>query len=96
MKSVVVSDKAESDLADIADYISLDNPRRALSFTEELEARFVDIGERPMSFPARPDWGVNKRSAVHGRYVIIFLVNDEDIKILRVVHGARDIDEMFS
>ena len=96
MRLVTVSNRAESDLADIADYISLDNPRRALSFAEELEARFVDIGERPMSFPARPEWGMNKRSAVHGRYVIIFRVNDEYIEILRVAHGARDIDEMFS
>ena len=96
MRLVTVSNRAESDLADIADYISLDNPRRALSFAEELEARFVDIGERPMSFPARPEWGINKRSVVHGRYVIIFRVNDEYIEILRVAHGARDIDEMFS
>jgi toxin ParE1/3/4 len=96
MKPVIVSSRAENDLADIADYISLDDPRRALSFTEELEARFVDVGERPLSFPARPEWGMNKRSAVHGRYVIIFRVNDEHIEILRVAHGARDLDEMFS
>ena len=96
MKPVAVSDRAEHDLADIADYISLDNPRRALSFAEELEAQFVAIGERPMSFPARPEWGMNKRSTVHGRYVIIFQVNEDHIEILRVVHGARDLDEMFS
>ena len=96
MKPVTVSDRAEADLADIADYISLDNPRRALSFADELEARFDDICERPMSFPARPEWGVDKRSAVHGRYVIIFRANDDDIEILRVVHGARDLDELFS
>jgi toxin ParE1/3/4 len=96
MKPVTVSRLAESDLNEIADYISLDDPRRALSFTEELAARFFDIGERPMSFPARPEWGINKRSAVHGRYVIIFRVNDDHVEILRVAHGARDLDEMFS
>ena len=93
---VIVSRGAENDLADITDYISRDNPWRALSFAEELEARFIEVGERPFSFSARPEWGNGKRSAVHGRYVIIFQILDDHVKIFRVVHGARDLDELFS
>jgi plasmid stabilization system protein ParE len=33
------SDRAEADLEDVADYIALHNPRRAVSFVRELRAR---------------------------------------------------------
>ncbi len=95
MKPVIVSRRAEHDLADIADYISPDFPQRALSFIEELEAYFISIGERPLSFTSRPEWGADKRSAVYGRYVIVFRTYDDHVEILRVVHGARDLDELF-
>jgi toxin ParE1/3/4 len=95
MIPVIVSLRAEQDLADIIDYISRDNPIRALSFADELEAYFLKIGERPNSFSPRPEWGAEKRSAVYGRYVIIFKTNDDHIEILRVAHGARDLDDMF-
>lgn len=95
MKPLVVSKQAEQDLADLADYIAFDFPRRALSFVEEIEAYFDQIGDRPLSFSPRPEWGSGKRSAVYGRYVVIFQTNETRTEILRVVHGARDIDELF-
>jgi toxin ParE1/3/4 len=95
MMPVVISSRAVQDLADITDYISRDNPVRALSFANELEAHCMKIGERPLSFPGRTEWGADKRSAVYGRYVVIFKLNEDHVEVLRVVHGARDIDEMF-
>jgi plasmid stabilization system protein ParE len=32
---------------------------------------------------------------VHGNYLIIYRVRDEAVQILRVVHGARDLDALF-
>jgi toxin ParE1/3/4 len=93
---MMVSREAVNDLADITDYISRDNPVRALSFAEELEAHFTEICKRPLSFSPRPEWGKGRHSAIYGRYVIIFHVHSDQIKILRVVHGARDIDELFA
>ena len=95
MRRIVVSRRAEDDLADITDYISQDNPELALSFALELQGKFTQISERPMSFPLRAEWGSDKRAALHGRYLIIFKVFDELVEILRIAHGARDIDEMF-
>ncbi len=96
MKSMIVSREAVNDLADITDYISRDNPVRALSFAEELEAHFTEICKRPLSFSPRPEWGKGRYSAIYGRYIIIFDVHSDQIKILRVVHGASDIDELFA
>jgi len=36
---VYFTDEAEADLEEIADYIALDNPDRAVSFMEELRAK---------------------------------------------------------
>ena len=38
-----VTTVAERDLADIGDYIALDNHRRAASFIDEIEARVAEI-----------------------------------------------------
>ena len=32
---------------------------------------------------------------MHGNYVIVHRVRDEMVQILRVVHGARDLDVLF-
>ena len=32
---------------------------------------------------------------MHGNYVIVHRVRDEAVQILRVVHGARDLDALF-
>ena len=40
---------------DIADFIALDSPERAVSFIAEIEAKMMEAAERPGSFPARRD-----------------------------------------
>jgi toxin ParE1/3/4 len=87
--------QASRDLGAIADYILDDNPGRAVSFVDELWARFRQIAERPLSFQARPDLGPGLRSALHGNYLIVFLIENEGVVIARVVHGARDIESLF-
>lgn len=66
--------EASRDLDAIADYILEDDPARAVGFVDELTARFRVIAERPLSFPARPEFGPGLRSALYGNYVIIFLM----------------------
>ncbi len=95
MTKYVIAKEVERDLNDIANYIGKDNPERALSFVREIRSRFSDIAERPYSFPAHDEWGTDLRSAVHGRYHIIFAIIDDVVHIARVIHGARDIDGLF-
>jgi toxin ParE1/3/4 len=95
MKKPVIAKQAEYDLGDIADYIARDNPERALSFTQEIRKQFNEVAERPLSFQSHDEWGVGLRSALFGRYHIIFSVIDDTVYVLRVIHGARDIDGLF-
>lgn len=41
------------------------------------------------------DFGVGCRSFAVGDYVIVYCVEAEDVLILRVSHGRRDIEALF-
>jgi plasmid stabilization system protein ParE len=45
----------KGDLDNIADYIAQDNPRRAVSFVQEIRARFHEIRHNPLLYELRPD-----------------------------------------
>ena len=95
MPRLVVLPAAREDLIGIGDFIARDNPVRALSFVAELEARMHQVAERPESFPARGDLHEGLRAARHGRYLIFFLPLDDEVRIVRVLHGARDLPGVF-
>ena len=50
-----ISGEAQRDLVAIGQHIAQDNPARALSFIDEITAKFRHVAERPLSFPARED-----------------------------------------
>ncbi len=87
--------QAEADLEGIGDRIADGNPARAVTYVRELRERVERIGEFPHAGPPRPQWGDGIRIAVHGKYLIVYRVRDETVQILRVVHGARDLDALF-
>jgi toxin ParE1/3/4 len=93
--SFVLRRAAANDIDDIAAYIQEDNPSRAQSFTEEISQKISVITERPLSFPARDDVAPNLRSALLGHYLIFFRVHSNNVEILRVIHGARDLESIF-
>jgi toxin ParE1/3/4 len=90
-----ISDEARRDLTGIGQYIAQDNPARALSFIDEMTAKFRIVAERPLSFPARDDWHPDLRSSLHRPYVIVFRVTDDHVDIVRIFHGARDIPNLL-
>lgn len=91
----VISPHAANDIDNIANYIALDNPDRAVSFALEIRQRFRVIAERPFSFPEKAEWGRNKRSSLIGKYHILFEVKDDVVQIQRIMHGARDIGNLI-
>jgi toxin ParE1/3/4 len=82
---------ARDDLIDITLYIAQDNPVRALSFVDELEAKCMGLGRMPGLGTARPDLGTDIHMFPHGRYLIFYREHEDNIRIERVMHGARDI-----
>jgi toxin ParE1/3/4 len=92
---LVIKSVAKKDLRNIATYIGKDNPERAISFVAEIDQKIRLLTERPFSFPAHEEWQDGLRSALHGQYHIIFEVADDEVIVLRVLHGARNIADIL-
>ncbi len=95
MARLVILPAARADLIEIADFIAQDEPRRALSFVAEIEARMREAAKRPGSFPARDELHEGLRAARHGRYLIFFVEAGDEVRVVRILHGARDLPRVF-
>jgi toxin ParE1/3/4 len=95
MHSVRIRRVASNDMDEIAAYIGQDNPGRAESFTDEISNKIATVAERPLSFRSRDDLMPGLRSALIGNYLILFLFGDDEVDIVRVVYGARDLESLF-
>jgi toxin ParE1/3/4 len=85
----------ELDLDDIAAYIAADNRRRAITFVQEIRAEIKRIGQSPQHYQLRPDIGPDARIGVVGRYVILFWIDGDVVRIERVVQGNRLLPRLF-
>lgn len=95
MKPLIFAPAARADLRAIGAYIARDDPDRALSFVAELHAKAAQAAERPRSFPARDDLSPGLHAALHGRYLILFRDLPDNVRIVRVLHGARDLKRVL-
>ena len=85
----------ESDLNEIVEWIANDSPQRALSFIKEIREAFARIGAGPLKYQLRPELGADARLAVVERYVVLFRISGEAIRIERVVFGGRDLQSLL-
>ena len=85
----------EGDLDDISSYIAQDNPRRAVTFIQDIRVKFLDVQRNPLLYQLRPDIGEEARMATVGNYAILFRVIGEVVRIERVTYGGRDLPAMF-
>ena len=86
---------ARDDLQKIGDYIGQHNPVRAQSFVRELRDHCRRVAEYPRRHRLREEFGAGVRGVVHGAYLILYTPRDDGLVVIeRVVHGARDLDEI--
>lgn len=88
---LVVTAAARDDLEQIATFIARENPARAVTFLDELEARLQRLTFMPYAYPLVPRYEASGvRRAVHGNYLILYRVRGDAVVIRNVVHGSRD------
>ena len=51
--------------------------------------------QAPLSYSGREDLAAGLRMAALGHYVIFFRVSGEQVRIERVLHGARDLPSII-
>jgi toxin ParE1/3/4 len=83
-----LSPHVPGDLEEIADFIAKDSPRHAVRVLRLLRARMKEIA-------GQPELGADARLAVVGRYVILFRIRQNAVRIERVVHGGRDLPALL-
>jgi toxin ParE1/3/4 len=86
-----MSRRADVDLAEITDFIALDNSERAFEFEDELVAQARKIAQAPLGYVERPELKEGLRSCAYGDYMIFFTIDDQGIRIERILHGSRDL-----
>ena len=77
------------DALDIADYIDIDNPTAAFAIYEEIHHQIAMLSNYPHM--GRLGRVVGTRELIINRtpYIAAYLVNENAIIILRILHGAQ-------
>ncbi len=96
MASLRVSPEAETDLDDIWVYVAQESQslERADQFLDRFAAFFVRLTENPYLGRRRDDLRPGYRSFPVSDYVVIYRVAGEEVLLLRIIRGSRDIPEL--
>jgi toxin ParE1/3/4 len=87
---------AETDILEIWDYIADDSLAAADRWVDHLDEQFRVLATQPMMGRARDELAPGVRSFPFGRYVVFYVPLADGIDVVRVLHGARDIDAVFN
>lgn len=97
MSRLIVAPSARDDLDAIWDYIAIENDNPAAA--EKLLGRFQEtcsLLSRNSGLGASCDWlGSGLRRLPVWPYIIFYSPIDDGVEILRVIHGARNIEALF-
>lgn len=80
--------EAIQDRETIYDYIETDNPTAALTLDELFEKKASRLVDHP-DLGRRGRAGGTRERVVHQRYVLIYDVTGDSVRVLRVLHAAR-------
>lgn len=96
-RRVAWTETAWRDLERIADYIADDSPGYAAAFVRRVRDRsrsLDELSERGRVVPEVADSRI--RELMIGSFRLIYEVADEDVYVLALIHGARDLRTLWS
>ena len=79
----------------ITDYIAVDSLTAALGFYDEIDRVLTMIARYPAIGEAVEQLSPGLRRFTLGNYLLFYCHADDKIELIRVLHGARDIDQLF-
>lgn len=95
MPLVLRTPQSKSDYTEIWDFIAQNDEGAASSLLRLFDEKVLLIATSPQIGRARPELGTNLRSFPVGNYLIFYRPLTEGMELIRVLHGARDIDPDF-
>lgn len=94
MTRVVHSQKARDDLLSIWSYIAEDNTKAADKLLDDIDEKCSLLGKNPKIGQSRPDISPAMRYFPVKNYLILYQEQSFGIEFIRVLHGARDLNEI--
>jgi plasmid stabilization system protein ParE len=92
----VLSDRALDDLADIYEFIALENPAAAERFVDSVTDKISSLASAGNRGVSRDNIAEGLRAFPFKQRCIYFRIINDEFHVLRVLHGRRDItSELF-
>lgn len=85
------TERARRDLRDIWHYIERSDASAADRQLRRIASKILQISQVPGMGRLRPELSESLRSFTEGRYIIFYELEESVLRIVRVMHTARDI-----
>lgn len=95
MSSYSFTPEAVNDLGGIYSYVAHEDMVAARQLLDRITELFRKLSTMLGLGRKRPELGQDIRSFPTGKYVIYYRVVEEGVQLMRIMHGARDVEKMF-
>jgi len=95
MPELIISPEAETDLLEIWLYIVEDSPVNADRYLDKLNDKALNLCEFSEIGIDRPELAKDLKSFPVDDYLLYYKSTDTGIELVRVLHGSRDIKQLF-
>jgi len=95
MPPLRISPRATLDLLEIWNYIADDSIENADLFLDQLDETMRKLRAHPGMGRQREELAPRIRSFPYQRYVIFYRADSSSVEIVRILHGARDVEDGF-
>jgi len=95
MPTVLRTSQAHLDLVEIAFRIAGESPAAADQWLDLIAEKCQLLARMPELGRKRPDLAPELRGLPVGNYIIFYRPMNDGIQVIRVLHGARDLPQLF-
>lgn len=93
----ILSPEADDDLDQIFDYTEKEfGYKQAVIYLSECEIQFNKLANNPTIGRERPEIRPELYSFPYQSHIIFYRIMQDHIRIVRVIHGSRDIPKQFT
>jgi toxin ParE1/3/4 len=95
VRKVVFTPLAEADLREAWRHIAQHDPLAADRFFDAISERAANLSQFPERGAPREELGARIRMLVEGHYLVFYRVDEDAVRVVRVLHGSRDLTRLF-
>ena len=96
MSRYIISPEAKQDLRDIRNYIARDNPSAARHLVESIREKCRTLVDFPNMGRSYNDIAPELRGVPIDGYIMLYRLIEDNVEIVRVVSGYRNLESLFS